>query len=76
MAVGFNLFFDCNLLAMGDKPILKVKSVARMDELKEEYDLCDIWRIRKPLEKSFAFRQNHSTGLLDRRLDFNNSLTK
>ena len=30
-----------------------------MIELKEEYDLCDIWRIRNPLEKSFTFRQNH-----------------
>ena len=53
---------------MGGKPILKEKSVARMVELKEEYDLCDIWRIRNSLEKSFTYRQNHSSGILNRRL--------
>ena len=52
------------------KPILKEKYVARMVELREEYDLCDIWRIRNPLEKSFTFRQNHSSGILNRRLDY------
>ena len=66
----FNLFFDNNLEAMGGKPILKEKFVATMDELKEEYDLFDIWRIRNPLEKSFTFRQNHSSGILNRRLDY------
>ena len=55
---------------MGGKPILKEKFVATMDELKEEYDLFDIWRIRNPLEKSFTFRQNHSSGILNRRLDY------
>ena len=59
-----------NLKAMGGKPILKEKSVARMVELKEEYDLCDIWRIRNLLEKSFTFLQNHSSGILNCRLDY------
>ena len=45
LAGDFNLFFDSNLEVMGSKPILKEKSVAKMVELKEEYDLCDIWRI-------------------------------
>ena len=66
----FNLFFDNNLEAMGGKPILKEKFVATMDELKEEYDFFDIWRIRNPLEKSFTFRQNHSSGILNRRLGY------
>ena len=66
----FNLFFDNNLEAMGGKPILKEKFVATMDELKEEYDLFDIWRIRNPLEKSFTFRQNYSSGILNRRLGY------
>ena len=35
----FNLFFDSNLEVMGGKPILKEKPVAKMIELKEEYDL-------------------------------------
>ena len=70
LAGDFNLFFDSNLEAMGGKPILKGKSVARMVELKKKYDLCDIWRIRNPLEKSFTFRQTHSSGILNRRLDY------
>ena len=70
LAGDFNLFFDSNLEAKGGKPILKEKSVARMVELKEEFDLCDIWRIRNPLEKSFTFRQNYSSGILNLRLDY------
>ena len=50
--------------------MLKEKPVARMVELKEKYDLCEIWRIRNLLEKSFTFRQNHSPGILNRRLDY------
>ena len=55
----FDVFFDSNLETKGAKPILKEKSVARMVELKEEYILCDIWRIRNPPKKSFTFAQNH-----------------
>ena len=55
LAGGFNLFFGSNLEAKGGKPILKETFVTRMVELKEEYDLCGIWRIRNPLEKSFTF---------------------
>ena len=36
----------------------------------EEYDLCDIWRVKNPLEKSFTFRQNHFSGIINRRLDY------
>ena len=41
-----------------------------MVELKDEYDLRDFWRIRNPLEKSFTFRQNHSSGILNCRRDY------
>ena len=64
----FNLFLDSILEAKENKPILKEKSVTRMVELKKEYDLCDIWRIRNPLEKSFTFQQNHFSGIINRRL--------
>ena len=39
-----------------------------MIELDEEYDLQDIWRTRNPLEKSFTFRQNHFSGIINHRL--------
>ena len=70
LAGDFNLFFDSNSDVMGGKPILKKRSVAKMVELKEEYDLCDIWRISNPLENSFTFQQNHSQGILNRRLEY------
>ena len=37
-----NVFFDSKLETKGGKPSLKQKSVAKLLELKEEYDLCDI----------------------------------
>ena len=39
LADDFNLFFDSNLGAKGGKPILKEKSVVKMIELNEEYDI-------------------------------------
>ena len=70
LAGDFILFFGSNLEAVGDKPVLKEKSLVIMVELKEEYDLCNIWRIRNPLEKSFTFQQNQSSGILNCKLDY------
>ena len=64
------MFFDSKLETKGGKPSLKQKSVAKLLELKEEYDLCDIWRIRNPTKKLYTFRQNHSSGIINRRLDY------
>ena len=33
-------------------------------------DLCDLWRIRNPKKKSYTFRQQHFSGLVQRRLDY------
>ena len=65
-----NVFSDSKLETKGGKPSLKQKSVAKLLELKEEYDLCDIWRIRNPIKKLYTFRQNPSSGIIDRRLDY------
>ena len=46
-----NVFFDSKLETKGGKPLLKQKSVAKLLELKEKHDLCDIWRIRNPTKK-------------------------
>ena len=69
LAGDLNVFFDSKLETKGGKLSLKQKSVARLLELKEEYDLCDIWRIRNPTKKLYTFRQNHS-GITNRRLDY------
>ena len=54
LAGNFKLLFDSNLEAKGGKPILKEKSVARIVELKEEYDL--IYVISGELE---TYSKNH-----------------
>ena len=64
-----NVFFDSKLETKGGKTSLKQKSVAKLLELKEEYDLCDIWRTRNPTKKLYTFRQNYSSGIINRRLD-------
>ena len=50
--------------------MLSQKSVAKHLELKEEYDLCDIWRIRNPTKKLYTFRQSHSSGIINSRLGY------
>ena len=41
-----------------------------MIELIESFELCDIWRIRNPIEKRFTFRHNHISGYIKRTLDY------
>ena len=50
--------------------MFKHHSVGKLIELKEKFNLNDIWRIRNPKKKVFTFRQNHSSGFLQRRLDY------
>ena len=66
----FNLFLDICVDTNGKKTSLKKKSTAHLIQIIENYDLCDIWRIRHPKTKRFTFRQNHSSGLIQRRLDY------
>ena len=42
MAGDFNLLFDSKLDAQGGNPTVKKKSLAKLIELKESYDLCNI----------------------------------
>ena len=70
MAGDFNLFFNSNLDAAGGNPTLKKKSLAKLIELKEAYDLCDIWRVRNTKVKQFTFTQQHSSGFIQHRLDY------
>ena len=59
LADNFNLFFDTSLDSYGGKPTLKNKSIASFIELKEKFDLSDIWIIRNPKTKRYTFRQKH-----------------
>ena len=70
VAGDYNIFFNSKLEAKGGKPLLKRNSIAKLFEIKESLDICDMWRIRNPNTQNFTFRQNHSTGLIKRRLDY------
>ena len=48
----FNVFFDTNYEAQGGKLALKIKSVAKLIHIKENLELCDIWRVRNSKEKT------------------------
>ena len=66
----FNLYFDKKLETKGCKPNLKLKSIAEIIKIQEQYSFCDIWRIRNPFKKRFTFRQNHFPGFFQLRLDY------
>ena len=66
----FNLFFNVKLGSYGGNPVFKKRSVGKIVELKETYNLTDIWRIRNPKAKQYTFRQKHISGLLQRGLDY------
>ena len=70
LADDLDVFFDSKLEMKGSKSLLKQKSAAKLLELKEDYDLCVIWRIQNPTKKSYNFRQNHSSGIINHRLDY------
>ena len=70
LAGDFNLYLNSKLDAKGGKPTIKKKSVAKLTQLKESYDLCDIWRIRKPVTSTFTFKQKHCTAFIECRLDY------
>ena len=70
MAGYFNLFFDSKLEAQGGNPTSIKKSLAKLIEFKETYDLCDIWRVRNTKSKRFTFTQKHFSGFIQRRLDY------
>ena len=58
----FNIFFDASLDAKGGTPTLNSRSINKLIELNEKFDLCDIWRIRNPKKRKYTFRQKHLSG--------------
>ena len=53
----------------GGKTALKIPLV-KLTEIKETLCLCNIQRIRNPIITRFTFRQSHSLGLIEQKLDF------
>ena len=44
----FNLIFDKNLESAGGSLLLKKHSLSEIIKLNENFNLCDIWRVRNP----------------------------
>ena len=66
----FNVILNPSIDLNGGKPVIKKKTIAKIIQITENLDLCDIWRICNPKRKRFTFRQHHSTGFIQRRLDY------
>ena len=63
-------FFKASLETTGENAKLKTRTVGKSLELKDKFDLCDIWKIKHPKTKTFTFTQNHFSGFIQRRLDY------
>ena len=75
----FNVILNPSLYFEGGKPVIKKRTRAKLIQITENLDHCDIWSIRNPKSKRSTFRQHHSTGFIQRRLDcffISNSLQK
>ena len=66
----FNSFFNQKLEAMDGNPVLKKKSISKVLQVTEKYDLIDNWRVRNPSSTRFTFRKNHFSGFIQRRLGY------
>ena len=53
-----------------DRTSIKKKPIIKLVDIRESWDICDIWRVRNPKRQNFTFRQNHATGFIERRLDY------
>ena len=65
-----SFIFDISLESIGENPCLKKKSIAKLIQIKEKFNLCDMWRTRNPKIKRFTLRQQHISGFIQRRLDY------
>ena len=52
----FKFFFNASLEATRGNAKLKTHTSGRFLELKDKFDLCDIWRIKHSKTKNFTFR--------------------
>ena len=72
----FNLCFNISLDAKGGSPMPIKCSLSKIIEIKEQLDVCDIWRIRNPKVKHFTLRQQYCSGYIQQRLDYSYWLSR
>ena len=54
LARDFNFFTNTKLEVMGGRPALKKKVVAKLIQIKECFEFCNIWRIRNPSTQRYT----------------------
>ena len=59
---------DISLENLRRNPCFKKKSIAKLIQIKEKSNLCNIWR--NPKIKRFTFRQEHTSGFIQGKLDY------
>ena len=64
------IFFSKKVKCKGADLYFRKRSISHIINILETFDLCDIWRNRNPKAKSFTFRQNHFSVVIQRRLDY------
>ena len=53
----FNVILNPSLDSKGGKPVIKKRKTAKLTQITENLDLCDIWKICNPKKKKqFTFR--------------------
>ena len=67
---GFNVILNPSLDWEGGNPVIKKRTIAKLIQITENPDICDIWKIRTSKRKRFTFKQHHSTGFTQRQLDY------
>ena len=50
----FNVTLNPSLDSEDGKPVIKKKTIAKLIQITENLDLCDIWRIHNPKRKRFT----------------------
>ena len=73
--VTLNIILNPSLDSYDGKPVIKKKTTAKLIQITKNLDLFDIWKICNPKRKRFTFRQHHSTGFIQRCLDYFSYLT-
>ena len=68
MAGDLNLFLSQNQMQWVET-LHKRKSLAKLIELREASDLCDIWRMINAKVRRFIFTQQHTSGFIYHKLD-------
>ena len=66
----FNTYLDINLDKKGGNIEKPSSYTNNLISLCEEYNFCDIWRIRNPHKQFFTRRENSKAGLIQSRLDY------